>query len=75
MLVQELCDLGVLSWAIHKKRLFVPMAADPHKLALRALLRTAREVAVGLHHLHEAGVVHGGERRRVVDRVSGGWLS
>jgi hypothetical protein len=31
------------------------------KVALRALLRTAREVAQGMLHMHEANVVHGGE--------------
>lgn len=28
-------------------------------MRLRALLRTAREVATGLQHLHDCGVVHG----------------
>jgi hypothetical protein len=60
-IIAEYCDLGTLSGAIHSKQLFIPKpGGDPSRLALRALLRTAREVAMGLNHLHEAGVVHGG---------------
>ena len=63
LIVSEYCDLGTLSAAIHERQLFVPRprTTDHARLALRALLRTAREVAMGLAYMHEAGVCHGGE--------------
>lgn len=60
MIIAEYCDLGTLSGAIHSKQLFVVKpCGDASRLALRALLRTAREVVMGLNHLHDASVIHG----------------
>ncbi|KXZ50621.1 hypothetical protein GPECTOR_15g304 [Gonium pectorale] len=58
VLVQEYCDKGTLAAAIWRG-IFVPTAHWNVRLARRALLRTAGEVAKGLLHLHDAGVVHG----------------
>ncbi|KAG2496882.1 hypothetical protein HYH03_005281 [Edaphochlamys debaryana] len=58
VIVQEVCDRTNLMNAI-AKGLFQPAAAWSVRLARRALLRTAAEVARGLLHLHDAGVVHG----------------
>uniref|UniRef100_A0A7S0RXX0 Protein kinase domain-containing protein n=1 Tax=Chlamydomonas leiostraca TaxID=1034604 RepID=A0A7S0RXX0_9CHLO len=60
LIIAEFCDLGNLSGAIHGKQLFVLKPShDPARLPLRALLRTAREVAMGLNHLHTSSVIHG----------------
>ncbi|KAG2499601.1 hypothetical protein HYH03_002542 [Edaphochlamys debaryana] len=56
--VQEFCDSTTLSNAI-RRGLFLPTALWGVRLARRALLRTAAEVARGMLHLHDAGVVHG----------------
>ena len=63
LIISEYCDLGTLSSATHERHLFKPRprTTDPSRLTLRALLRTAREVAMGLAYMHEAGVCHGGE--------------
>ncbi|KAG2423340.1 hypothetical protein HXX76_015388 [Chlamydomonas incerta] len=59
VLVQELCNKSTLHNAIRRGT----FKLNPHvwtlRLARRALLRTAVEVARGLLHLHEMGVVHG----------------
>ena len=57
---QELCD-GTLHAAI-RAGAFRPIPTNPHwnlRLARRALLRTALEMARGLLHLHDTGLVHG----------------
>ena len=63
LVIGEYCDLGTLTTSIHERQIFIPRSpsTDPSRLALRALLRTAREVARGLTHLHGAGVCHGGQ--------------
>ncbi|PNW87629.1 hypothetical protein CHLRE_02g141926v5 [Chlamydomonas reinhardtii] len=56
----ELCD-GTLHAAI-RAGAFRPIPTNPHwnlRLARRALLRTALEMARGLLHLHDTGLVHG----------------
>ncbi|PNW69801.1 hypothetical protein CHLRE_19g750647v5 [Chlamydomonas reinhardtii] len=61
VIVQELCNKGTLHAAI-RAGVFRPNAANPSwnlRLARRALLRTALEMARGLLHLHDTGLVHG----------------
>jgi hypothetical protein len=60
-IVMEYCDKGSLMHAIKKGLFLASSRWGPH-LALRALLRTAQEVAQGMLHLHQANVIHGGER-------------
>ncbi|GFR41984.1 hypothetical protein Agub_g2792, partial [Astrephomene gubernaculifera] len=58
VVVQEFCDKSTLRDAL-ERGLFKPGSSWSERLAMRALLRTAAEVARGLLHLHDAGVVHG----------------
>ncbi|KAL6765983.1 kinase-like domain-containing protein [Haematococcus lacustris] len=61
LIVMEHAKCGTLLSAI-RTGIFTrpPMAPEAEKRRrLRALLRTAREVAMGLEHLHDACVVHG----------------
>ena len=53
-----MCDQGSLATAIQKGT-FQPAARWSKYLALRALLRTAREVAQGLSYLHLHNIIHG----------------
>ncbi|KAJ9505963.1 hypothetical protein QJQ45_002724 [Haematococcus lacustris] len=57
-LAQEFCDQGSLLTAIGRG-IFLPNGRFGPKVALRALYRTAREVAQGMFHLHSANVIHG----------------
>ncbi|KAG2448755.1 hypothetical protein HYH02_006109 [Chlamydomonas schloesseri] len=58
VIVQELCAKSTLHNAI-RRGTFNRTPQWGMRLARRALLRTAVEVARGLLHLHEAGIVHG----------------
>ncbi|GFR44239.1 hypothetical protein Agub_g5439, partial [Astrephomene gubernaculifera] len=58
VVVQEYCDKATLGGAL-ERGLFTPGHVWQERVAVRALLRTAAEVARGLLHLHDAGVVHG----------------
>jgi hypothetical protein len=62
-IVMEHCDKGSLLQAINRG-LFRPSSKWGHKLALRALLRTAREIAQGMWHIHQNNVVHGGREQQ-----------
>ncbi|KAG2500059.1 hypothetical protein HYH03_002336 [Edaphochlamys debaryana] len=57
-MIMEYCDRGSLHQAINKG-LFKSSTKWNNKIALRALLRTAREIAQGMSHLHACRVVHG----------------
>ncbi|KAG2486841.1 hypothetical protein HYH03_014524 [Edaphochlamys debaryana] len=57
VLVQELADVGTLRTAI-VNNMFTPGENWSVRLARRSLLRTATEIARGVLHLHDAGVVH-----------------
>ncbi|KXZ47521.1 hypothetical protein GPECTOR_34g680 [Gonium pectorale] len=57
-IVMEYCDRGSLQRAIDKN-LFRASSRWNARVALRALLRTAREVAQGMCHLHASQIVHG----------------
>ncbi|EFJ40119.1 hypothetical protein VOLCADRAFT_100124 [Volvox carteri f. nagariensis] len=58
LVIMEFCDMKTLHIAI-AKGLFLANLSWSQRVANRALLRTAAEIARGLHHLHSAGVVHG----------------
>lgn len=57
-IVMEYCDKGSLQKAINRG-LFKANSRWNTRLALRALLRTAREIAQGMCHIHKSNVVHG----------------
>ncbi|KXZ49376.1 hypothetical protein GPECTOR_21g602 [Gonium pectorale] len=57
-MVMEHCDHGSLHSAI-QRGIFKPASRWGPKLALRALIRTVREVAQGMFHLHSNNVLHG----------------
>ncbi|KAG2487433.1 hypothetical protein HYH03_014000 [Edaphochlamys debaryana] len=57
-MILEHCDHGSLHAAI-QRGIFRPSSRWGSKLALRALIRTAREVAQGMFHLHANNVLHG----------------
>ncbi|GLC47349.1 hypothetical protein PLESTM_002063300 [Pleodorina starrii] len=58
VVILEYCDMKTLHTAI-AKGLFLANSSWSQRVAHRALLRTAAEIARGLLHLHNAGVVHG----------------
>ncbi len=58
IVIQEFCDRGTLDNAI-RKRIFEPSAMWSLRLARRTVLRTAGEMARGLAHMHEGGIIHG----------------
>ncbi|GIL63498.1 hypothetical protein Vafri_17548 [Volvox africanus] len=58
LVIQEYCDRGTLESAI-RKSFFRATPRWGLRLARRALLRSAVEIARGLLHLHDWGVVHG----------------
>ncbi|KXZ48178.1 hypothetical protein GPECTOR_30g274 [Gonium pectorale] len=58
-IVSEWCDEGTLHAAIRGGVFRPAPPARSRTWALRALLRTAREVALGMCHLHSLGVIHG----------------
>lgn len=56
------CDATCLRGSLHQaiaKGLFKTNSKWNNKIALRAMLRTAREIAQGMSHLHMCRVVHG----------------
>ena len=55
----HLASVPYCSMQAIKRGLFRPTSKWGGKLALRALLRTAREVAQGMHHIHQSNVIHG----------------
>ena len=54
----EYCDRGSLETVI-SRGLFRESSSWSGRIALRALLRTAREVAQGMSHLHDSNIIHG----------------
>ncbi|KAG2428818.1 hypothetical protein HXX76_011518 [Chlamydomonas incerta] len=57
-IIMEYCDRGSLQRAIDKN-IFRASARWNARVALRAMLRTAREIAQGMCHLHASQIVHG----------------
>lgn len=66
IIVMEHCDRGSLQQAIHRG-VFQPGAKWGRGTALRAMVRTARELAQGCCYLHSQNVIHG-------DLKPGEWL-
>jgi hypothetical protein len=64
VIIMDYCDYGSLVRPI-LKGMFRPVSASGSdreaRVRYRALLRTAKEIAQGLEHLHHLKVVHGGE--------------
>ncbi|MEW5297027.1 MAG: hypothetical protein WDW36_000263 [Sanguina aurantia] len=58
IIVMEHCDRGSLQQAIHRG-VFQPGAKWGRGTALRAMVRTARELAQGCCYLHSQNVIHG----------------
>lgn len=56
--IMEYCDAGSLHRAISSK-VFSPSSRHGASLRMRALLRTALEVARGMAHLHSLDIIHG----------------
>ncbi len=54
---QELCDEGTLLVAISKAIFGSNRDTSEGRSKLRSLLKTAREVAAGMQHLHALGVI------------------
>ena len=51
---------GTLQEAIYKRQVFRESPRWNKRIAARALFRTAREIALGMQHLHSSNVLHGG---------------
>ncbi|KAL6750842.1 kinase-like domain-containing protein [Haematococcus lacustris] len=61
VIIMQHANFGTL-WSAIKNAVFVRKASateSDRRRRLRALLRTAREIAMGLEHLHACNVVHG----------------
>jgi len=58
VVIMDFCNRGSLATPI-SKGIFQPNPAWTARVGQRALLRTAREIAQGLSHLHALDVVHG----------------
>ncbi|GAX76599.1 hypothetical protein CEUSTIGMA_g4045.t1 [Chlamydomonas eustigma] len=58
VIVMEYCDRGCLAAAI-KRGAFRPSGRWGSSITLRALIRTAKEIAQGLAYLHSLGITHG----------------
>jgi len=58
VIIMEFCDLGSLEYTIHHSRLF---RSERRALATRwhVVAATLLDIAWGLVHLHESGVIHG----------------
>lgn len=50
---------GTLQEAIYKRQVFRESPKWNKRIAARALFRTAREIALGMQHLHNSNVLHG----------------
>ncbi|KAG2489133.1 hypothetical protein HYH03_012359 [Edaphochlamys debaryana] len=59
LVVMELCCKGTLARAVHRGIFATDSVQWPPRVARRALVRTAAEVARALLHLHAGGIVHG----------------
>lgn len=57
-IVMEFCDKGSLDRAI-MRGVFEPGGDWSRRAKLRALLRTAKEIAQGMWHLHQCHIIHG----------------
>eukprot|EP00198_Chlamydomonas_reinhardtii_P004100 XP_001693436.1 predicted protein [Chlamydomonas reinhardtii] len=55
----EYADRGTLQEAIYKRQVFRESPRWNKRIAARALFRTAREIALGMKHLHSSNILHG----------------
>uniref|UniRef100_A0A7S0RJE4 Protein kinase domain-containing protein n=1 Tax=Chlamydomonas leiostraca TaxID=1034604 RepID=A0A7S0RJE4_9CHLO len=63
-IIMEHCDRGSLLGALQRGVFKVggtsgDMTRFGHRVVVRALLRTARDIARGMHHLHASNIIHG----------------
>ena len=56
-LAQELCDAGTLQQAVVQGHFGGSKDTSAERAKCRALLKTAREVASGMQHLHSLGII------------------
>ena len=56
-IIMELCDEGTLQQAIGRKVFGGSRENSEARAKLRSLLKTAREVAAGMQHLHSLGII------------------
>lgn len=59
VVIMEYADKGTLQDAIYKRQIFKESPRWNKRIAARALFRTAREIAIGMQHLHNSNVMHG----------------
>ncbi|EFJ51334.1 hypothetical protein VOLCADRAFT_109637 [Volvox carteri f. nagariensis] len=59
VVIMEYADRGTLQEAIYKRQVFRESPRWNKRIAARALFRTAREIALGMQHLHSSNVLHG----------------
>ena len=59
VIVMEYCSKGPLTDVISKGVFLNRSSKEMERICLRAIIRTAREVAQGMSHLHACQVVHG----------------
>ena len=71
VVVQQYCDKGTLDSAVQGGVFRGGGPSWPERVALRALLRTAAELARGLLHLHDGNVVHGDLKVRGLKGLEG----
>ncbi|GAX73923.1 hypothetical protein CEUSTIGMA_g1373.t1 [Chlamydomonas eustigma] len=58
-IIMELCDEGTLLQAIPRKLFGGCRNTSEERSKLRSMLKTAREIAAGMQHLHSLGIIHG----------------
>jgi len=58
-IIMELCDAGTLQQAILRQCFTGNKNGSAARSKCRAMLRTAREIARGMQHLHALGIIHG----------------
>ena len=56
-IIMELCDEGTLQQAIGRRCFGGSRENSEARAKLRSLLKTAREVAAGMQHLHSLGII------------------
>ncbi|KAG2443915.1 hypothetical protein HXX76_002255 [Chlamydomonas incerta] len=59
VVIMEYADRGTLQEAIYKRQVFRESPRWNKRIAARALFRTAREIALGMKHLHSSNILHG----------------
>ena len=65
VVIMEYADKGTLQEAIYKRQIFKESPRWNKRIAARALFRTAREIALGMQHLHSSNILHGVSAERL----------